>query len=233
MTANHAATAALYSACLLAPSLAAGIWLIPVQRLAFLPILNPRRAFWICFNLLSAVSIVASLQLLVFDRDPDSEPQFTPVAAVRAIARMLDDLIHEPIDPSLYAIAENLLEPVPDRTDLTLAGDRPGEQTNARQFIAVLQQGIRARRPGADRDRYIERIVSIALEADLPDEALRFLTGFTYRERQDDAVQMVFDYSLARARVELARRAADRFSYQSDRERAVELIVRTRAEKQL
>jgi hypothetical protein len=233
MTGNHAAAAALYSACLLAPLLAAAIWLVPARAAGLRPWAQRRRAFWILFNLLSTVSIAASLQLLVFDREPDSAPHFTPVAAVRLVARLIDDMMHEPIDPTLYARAENLLEPPIDASQFALAGDRAGAQVNTRQFIALMQQGIRARRPGADRDRYLERIVSIALEADLPEEAMRFLTGFTYRERLDEAVQMVFDYSLESARLELARETGLLFSYRSARGRALELVEQAAAGKAL
>jgi len=233
VTNTTACTAALYSACLLAPLLVAGLWLIPARPGAPQPWLDRRRAFWILFNLLSAVSILASLRLLVIDREPDSEPHFTPVAAVRMVARWLDDLIHEPIDSALYAMAERLLTAPDPAIDLTLAGDREGEQTVTRQYLAVMQQGIRARRPGVDRDGYIERIVSVALEADLPEEASRFLTGFTYRDRLDDAVRMVFDYVMARERTDLARGVAERFTYRAERDRALLKIERVMSDKPL
>lgn len=228
----HAASSAFYSACLLAPLLAAAVWLV-APRAAAGPgwIVGRRRTFWVLINTLSLVSIAASFRLLVIDREPDSEPIFTPVAAVRLIARVIDDLIHDPIDPALYARAENLLAPPDETWRVALAGLREGAQIDARQFIAVMQQGIRARRPGADRDLYIERIVALSLEADLPEEAVRFLTGFTYRERLDEAVGMVFDYSLDRQRLDLAREVSRRFSYPTARDRALEQIEQAAAGK--
>lgn len=229
----HAASAALYSACLLAPLLAAAVWLVAPRAAGPGWVAGRRRAFWVLINTLSLVSILASFRLLVTDREPDSEPVFTPVAAVRLVARLIDDLIHEPIDPALYARAESLLAPPDEAWRTALTGLREGARIDARQFIAVMQQGIRARRPGADRDLYIERIVAIALEADLPEEAMRFLTGFTYRERLDEAVRMVFDYSLDRQRLDLAREIGQRFSYASARDRALDQIEQAATGKPL
>lgn len=229
----HAATAALYSACLLAPLLAAAVWLVAPRAAGHRWITGRRRAFWVLVNAFSLVSIIASFRLLVIDREPDSEPVFTPVAAVRLVVRLIDDLIHEPIDPALYARAENLLAPPDEAWRAALTGLREGAQIDARQFIAVMQHGIRARRPGANRNHYIERIVALALEADLPEEAARFLTGFTYRERLGEAVGMVFDYSLDRQRLDLAREVGQRFSYPSARDRALEQIEQAAAGKSL
>jgi hypothetical protein len=229
----HAITAALYSACLLAPLLAAAVWLVAPRAAGPGWFAERQRAFWLMVNIFSLISIIPSFRLLVIDRDPDSEPVFTPVAAVRLVARMIDDMMHEPIDPTLYARAENLLSLPEEPWRVALAGLREGAQIDARQFIAVMQQGIRARRPGAGRDHYIERIVALALEADLPEEAARFLTGFTYRERLDEAVGMVFDYSLDRQRLDLAREVGQRFSYASARERALEKIEQAVAGKSL
>jgi hypothetical protein len=95
----------------------------------------------------------------------------------------------------------------------------------SRQFVRFLLDDAQRLRPGPEKDRALERVIDFALEADQPDEALKIVPAMSRRRDVDRALWRIFSYSVERRRLNLADQVAFQFSYDSDRERARQIVV--------